>query len=382
LSVTIVACGGVLGNGDDDGGFEAGGDSSVGGDATVDGATNPDAAEDALSMLDSSDASASYACIDAGVVACDGGAPPACEGCVTPTVLGACQPLPVTLTFDDATVYWQNDGLYISGGGNLPVHYASGSLVACAKAGCANAPTVFATNLSYITGTNSQSLAVASGSVYYDFEAPNADAGASGIRGLGSSSCAATSTMVGWADHMVADVTRLYWSNQDIESCALSGCTQPTIVWSDPKKDTTGIAADATSVYWGTSSGDLMTCPKTGCVGAPTILAALGVPVGEWVVVDDTNIYASSEIGIFRCAKTGCDGSPSVVVAAAYESPFATDGVNIYWAHANLYECPITGCDGDPTLIASGSQITSVAIDDARVYWTDEALGLMLSLPK
>ena len=60
----------------------------------------------------------------------------------------------------------------------------------------------------------------------------------------------------------------------EIYSCSKAGCTSETLVASDGNNSNLRLlGADADGFYWATFSGELRSCPLTGCVGAPRVLA-------------------------------------------------------------------------------------------------------------
>lgn len=73
--------------------------------------------------------------------------------------------------------------------------------------------------------------------------------------------------------------SQVFWTHKSanvgqIKSCSKAGCTSGTLVASDgniPDLDLLG--ADADGFYWA-ARGELRTCPLTGCVGAPRVLAS------------------------------------------------------------------------------------------------------------
>jgi hypothetical protein len=135
---------------------------------------------------------------------------------------------------------------------------------------------------------------------------------------------------------MVIDSTSVYWTT----------CGDPTggFVLKVPKAGgpvttlasgdrLSGIAVDATSVYWiaGTpdaSSGAVMKVALGG--GAVTTLATRsGDPAN--VAVDDTSVYWTEQTAgaVMRVPLTG--GTPSVVTTANSPWDIALDATNVYW---------------------------------------------------
>lgn len=153
----------------------------------------------------------------------------------------------------------------------------------------------------------------------------------------------------------------------------------------DPPTD---VAVDATSFYFTTLSGKVMTCPLGGCVGAPTELAAVPVMASD-IEVDSQNVYwlqssASGVTSILSCSKAGCGGQPTTLASSTLPINYAIDAENVYWddweteylngnVAGSIKSCPKTGCTGAPTVLASNRlNPGAVATDGTRVYWLED----------
>jgi hypothetical protein len=164
---------------------------------------------------------------DAAILSCPS------TGCVgDPTAIGIVKGGVQALVADDQNVYWVEGGTAVGGGKLGPVtRWLNGAVHQCAAAGCNGAPTTLATYTSW----------------------------------LGSSA-------------MAVDGTDVYWSAEDqsgrysnIMRCTIGGCATPTVVaatipaatGSPYATGTSGLAVDATRIYWSdTGRGAIMMLPK------------------------------------------------------------------------------------------------------------------------
>jgi hypothetical protein len=127
--------------------------------------------------------------------------------------------------------------------------------------------------------------------------------------------------------------------------CGAGGCNNNPIVIASGQTGPTGIAVDASNVYWTTGDGNVMTCAIGGCPGSPTPVA------------------------------TGQDSPVGV----------ASDGVEAYWATGNgsVMACAVAGCNGNPTTFASGQNAPlAVAVDATNIYWVNNGDGTVMKCGK
>jgi hypothetical protein len=254
------------------------------------------------------------------------------------------------LTVSGTAVYW---------GVSDALSWPSG-IYACPVAGCNNHPTLLRGLVNY------GEIAVNGGLLYgigadtqgpwqlYSCSTSGCDDGGAGWNVLLSSAMAAASysrvPMLG----LTTDATRVYLDYQGIRSCAITGCdsTVPALAPENASLDAGSIlpwqfVVDENNVYWDV-----------------TDYSTPGADVGE----------------VLSCAKTGCNSAPTVLLSGLH-SPrgLATDGVNLYVVDAGtgvmegrILKCPVTGCSNQPTTIASGLNAPhAVAVDESNVYWTD-----------
>jgi hypothetical protein len=105
---------------------------------------------------------------------------------------------------------------------------------------------------------------------------------------------------------LTVDATNIYWTERhmagSVRSCPLAGCTgEPTLLASDQPYPGS-LAVDAERVYWinfrsavyppnaGSTSGELLACPLSGCGSNPTVLAA-NQPEPRTIAIDGTHVY-------------------------------------------------------------------------------------------
>ncbi len=152
----------------------------------------------------------------------------------------------------------------------------------------------------------------------------------------------------------------------------------------------TGVAVDATSVYWtnqgcplkgGTCEGTLVKVPK--CGGSPVTLAS-GLNGPNAVAVDDTSAYWANLGGsVMKVALSG--GAPTVLAADAVTAfDIAVDGTSAYWGTSPGVGCTIGApcpCNvmrvglggGTPVTLASEQPfLGGLAVDGTNVYWVTQ----------
>jgi hypothetical protein len=239
-----------------------------------------------------------------------------------------------------------------------------------------------------------------------------------------------------WA--LLADEARVYWTNRSgggAQSCVFDRCDATKITYGSPAWPATlgeeNIFFPGTH-FNGHTDGDLLECPKTGCVGGPRVVFNdPTMPYGNFVVAaNDGYLYWSSTLDIYRCPVTGCgevpevvakgetgafgmvvdrdevfwgyasdvnengeihsapsDGSrPPTVIAKGLgpsRSPlnFSVDATNVYWLDdsSHVQRCPRAGCDGQApvTLVATDNAKEALRVDGSGLYWleTTELVG-------
>lgn len=145
-----------------------------------------------------------------------------------------------------------------------------------------------------------------------------------------------------------------------------------------------GIAVDATSIYWTTLEGAVR---KTPLAGGPTVTLAAPTSFAGAIAVDATHVYWSADGSV---AKVALGGGPVTMLATkVYPIALAVDATSVYWlARADQWapeidagketnpppivmKVPIGG--GAVTVLAAGPGVPTggFATDDTSVYWVE-----------
>jgi hypothetical protein len=141
-----------------------------------------------------------------------------------------------------------------------------------------------------------------------------------------------------------------------------------------------GIAVDATSIYWTTVSGHVMTMPLAG--GSPTTLVSgQGYPLG--IAVDATSIYWTNYTGGTVMTMPLAGGSPTTLVSGE-SGPWgiAVDATTIYWTNyigGSVRTMPLS--ESSPTTLAFENGPSGVAVDATSIYWTSNTDGTVMTMP-
>jgi hypothetical protein len=350
-------------------------------------------------------------------------------------VLASGQLTPSSIVVDEINVYWVNESPSTVEGPR--------QILKCAKNGCNNQPTVIATLIDGVAWpyNNERGLAVDTRNIYWEdcwqpiglpsglFSCPIAGCNSGppaelrqfedfGDIALSGNHVFAIGAPILGADGNPVPVSRTKtgaglsgvgpWQ---VFGCAIDGCdpgadAAPSVLWSTPQDPNiasiVGVALDTSNAYFAsTINGTILTCPLTGCGGAPTVLSpdSLMADAGQllpWrLATDEANVYwdltryetnlaGPAEGQVLACAKAGCNGSPTVL-ASGLRNPWGlvTDGTNVYFLEhgdtrtanakdGRVAKCAVTGCSNQPTVIADNvSYPHSIAVDSAYVYWTD-----------
>jgi hypothetical protein len=323
---------------------------------------------------------------------------------LAPIALASGQKHPAAVAVDHENVYWLNLGTNERLGLRESV-WSGGEVMKCTIGGCGEQPSAIASNRTLSPGSvRSLAFATDGQNAYWTDETP-LDAGAqSALVKCAVNGCNNSPTAIGpGVQALAVHAGRIYWTEFRalVSSCAASGCdTTQTQLWLAGNTPVVrAIAADDSGVYWSTGAKDsIMKCGLDGCSNSPTVLDPVDPMAAdiEAVAVDRDNVYFAdgnpAHAGmILSCPKSGCVGTPSVL-ADGLSSPnsIATDGINVYWAETgdtydngrpltgtgSIRTCACSGCNNAPMTVASGLNYPiGIAVDDEFLYWAEQGTG-------
>jgi hypothetical protein len=279
------------------------------------------------------------------------------------TTFSATEFQPTIVRADANNVYWIDVATATDAGALAP---STGRIMMAAATGPV-ATTVLATGQNYPAG-----LAIDATGLYWS------NSGATGTDGL------------------VVKCSIRFCGRSSLDPSIIETPTQLAMGQSNPL----GVALDATNVYWANSgtgtNGQIMKCAIGGCGMAPTVVAS-GLVFPNEVAVSGASLYwtnsgTSSATGglvldgsVMTCPVSGCVGSPTILASnQANPEGIAVDSTGVYWtnfgsaANANLgsggqvMKCAIAGCGNSPTVVTSNMQgPTEIALNPSLITWGD-----------
>jgi hypothetical protein len=297
-----------------------------------------------------------------------------------PTVLASGPPLAeqdlvslMTLAIDATDVYWTGPN----------------AIMKCPKSGCDNDPTVLAA----ASVGDVLSLAIDANNVYWAVALPPAGQPAQPCGGGPyGGSCIWSGCSCNGAGAIL--------------ECAKTGCGESPRILASNQFEPQAIVSDGTTVYWfaSYSTGPLnavpepeyrpavVECAAAGCNNNAALLVWVPDEQLSGMAVDATNLYfQGTSSGSYKCAKTGCNQTATVVGTGSGYYPIALgnglaiDATSLYWAAPNyanpqslvLYRCALWGCGSTPTVLWSSPLSTvgwpgGIAVDGRNVYWTTD----------
>jgi hypothetical protein len=186
---------------------------------------------------------------------------------------------------------------------------------------------------------------------------------------------------------VVVDGQNVYFEEEGtvtgaVYECPKTGCGgAPTLLGPG---QTTGIALDATRVYWGDfQNGKIVACDKGGCAGVPTVLAG-AEPYASGLTTDGSSLYwVTSNTTVRTCALPACAGPSNVTTGTLATYELAALQGSVFWADngtQSIVECPGSGCVGAPVKYANGiaSGLSSAA---GFLYWVSGSSRTVVSCP-
>jgi hypothetical protein len=193
-------------------------------------------------------------------------------------------------------------------------------------------------------------------------------------------------------DFTLSASSLVFWAGTAVEGMeVLPKVGTPFDVGPVPEQnDPYAVAVDWVNVYWTyyprhSGHGAVMMAPLRG--GSPVTLSSGGLPTG--IAVDATSVYWGDEdLGVM---KKPIAGGPAVTLASGYSAvALALDSIpvaggnaaNVYWTDAagSVMTVPVSG--GTPVTLASGQGWpAAIAVDSTAVYWVDFTDGTVEKLP-
>jgi hypothetical protein len=129
------------------------------------------------------------------------------------------------------------------------------------------------------------------------------------------------------------------------------------------------IVADGATVWIASVNGDIVTAPASAqnVIATPFATSALT----EVLALDATSIYWLTSSGDVIAHAKSTSTQSTLATKQDIATNLVTDGTLLFWGanDGSIRELPVTG--GKPLVIASGeTQVASLAIDATTVYWT------------
>jgi sugar lactone lactonase YvrE len=183
---------------------------------------------------------------------------------------------------------------------------------------------------------------------------------------------------------LAVDATNIYWADTNahaVVKLSLAGGA-PTTLASEPGCPDK-VAVDGTSLYWTYCSGTVERVPLVG--GAISTLASQRLSTPEGIAVDATHVYWANRPPAPTVSSVLLDGGPVVPLATVPQMDgfgIAIDHESAYWTDDfDVMKVPLAG--GVLTTLASAQDNPgNMVVDDTSVYWANNSVpGAIVKVP-
>ena len=157
---------------------------------------------------------------------------------------------------------------------------------------------------------------------------------------------------------------------------ALCGDVCPIEILAGDLGQSTYLAVDGQNVYFadeGAAIGSVSQCPKAGCKGKPVLL---GEGYATGIAFDATRVYWNDPSGdkVMACTIGGCANAPTSIAGTQVSAKaLAGDGTSLAWAsNGSIRTCAAGNCASPKTLAQNQTGFSGLSVDSSIVYWTND----------